>query len=65
MKFDAGLAVTVGEALIDAALSSNEEKQPYTVVYCDKMNTALALKGVDGHEEYGYKVIAQVSDTSS
>tara|TARA_R100000935_G_C2708698_1_gene113183 strand:- start:68 stop:262 length:195 start_codon:yes stop_codon:yes gene_type:complete len=64
MKFNAGLAVKVGEALVDAALSANEEKQPYSVVYCDKMDLALALKGVEGHEEYGYKILAQVIDTT-
>jgi len=63
MKFNAGHAVEVGESLIDAALGSHEDKETYTVVYCDKLNTKLALKGDTGHEEHGYTIIAQVSDT--
>ena len=63
MKFNAGLAVEVGESLIDAAIGSHEDKETYTVVYCNKLNKTLALKGDTGHEEYGYKVSAHVSDT--
>ena len=60
MKLTHKKAVEIGGALVDAAIGSHQEKKAQTVIWCSKMNVAMALDNLDEHEKYGYEIIAVV-----
>ena len=61
MKLNAAKGGEGGEAVVDAAISSHKENQAYSVVYSDKLDSALAIKSDKHSEQYGYEVIAEIS----
>tara|TARA_R100000541_G_scaffold52346_1_gene60045 strand:+ start:223 stop:411 length:189 start_codon:yes stop_codon:yes gene_type:complete len=60
MKLTQKKATEIGGALVDAAIVNHQEKKAQTVIWCSKMNVAMALDSLDEHEKYGYEIIAEV-----
>ena len=62
MKLSHKKAVEIGEAMVDAAVGSHRQKRAKTVIWCSKMNVAMALDSLEEHERYGYEIIVEVSE---